>query len=93
VSAAWPHDQAGERHDRTITVNGEQQHGVDQMFWAGYPNMVYLPSTVAPAGQSPEGLPLGLQAVAAEGEDKTAIEFCRLTANEIFGFQAPPGYE
>jgi len=55
--------------------------------------MVYLPSTVAPAGQSPEGLPLGLQAVAAEGEDKTAIEFCRLTANEIFGFQAPPGYE
>ena len=93
VSAAWPHDQAGERHDRTITVNGQQQYGVDQMFWAGYPNMVYLPSTVAPAGQSPEGLPLGLQAVAAEGEDKTAIEFCRLTASEIFGFQAPPGYE
>jgi hypothetical protein len=31
--------------------------------------------------------------VAAEGEDKTAIEFCRLTASEIFGFQAPPGYE
>jgi len=31
--------------------------------------------------------------VAAEGEDKTAIEFCRLTASEIFGFQAPRGYE
>ena len=48
---------------------------------------------VAPAGQSPEGLLLSLQAVAAEGEDKTAIEFCRLTASEIFGFQAPRGYE
>jgi amidase len=93
VSAAWPHDQAGERHDRTIMVNGKQQLGVDQMFWAGYPNMVFLPSTVAPAGQCPDGLPLGLQAVAAEGEDKTAIEFCRLTASEVYGFQAPPGYD
>ncbi len=93
TSAAWPHDQAGERQDRTITVNGKQQLGVEQMFWAGYPNMVFLPSTVAPAGHSPEGLPLGLQAVAAEGEDKTAIEFCRLTSAEIFGFRPPPGYD
>ncbi|MDA1101164.1 MAG: amidase [Proteobacteria bacterium] len=93
TSAAWPHDQAGERHERSITVNGKQQLGVNQMFWAGYANMVFLPSTVAPAGHSPEGLPLGLQAVAAEGEDKTAIEFCRLTSAEIFGFRPPPGYD
>jgi amidase len=93
ASAAWPHDQAGERHDRTITINGKQQLGVMQMFWAGYPNMVFLPSTVAPAGQSPDGLPLGLQAVAAEGEDKTAIEFCRLVSTEIVGFSPPPGYD
>ncbi|MBT4487341.1 MAG: amidase [Rhodospirillaceae bacterium] len=93
TSAAWPHDQEGERHNRFITVNGKPQRGVDQMFWAGYPNMVFLPSTVAPAGQSPEGLPLGLQAVAAEGEDKTAIEFCRLTSAEIYGFKAPTGYD
>ena len=93
TSDAWPHDQAGERHNRTITVNNKQQPVVDQMFWAGFPNMVFLPSTVAPAGLSPAGLPLGLQAVAAQGEDKTAIEFCRLISSEIFGFQPPPGYE
>ena len=93
TSAAWPHDQAGERHDRTIVVNNKQQPTTDQMFWAGFPNMVFLPSTVAPAGLSPEGLPLGLQAVAAQGEDKTAIEFCRLTSTEIHGFQPPPGYD
>ena len=93
TSDAWPHDQAGERHNRTITVNSKQQPVVDQMFWAGFPNMVFLPSTVAPAGLSPAGLPLGLQAVAAQGEDKTAIEFCRLISSEIFGFQPPPGYE
>ena len=93
TSDAWPHDQEGERHNRTIMVNNKQQSVVDQMFWAGFPCMVYLPSTVAPAGLSPAGLPLGLQAVAAQGEDKTAIEFCRLISAEVFGFQAPPGYE
>ena len=53
TSAAWPHDQAGQRHDRVITVNGANQPTTDQMFWAGYPNMVNLPSTVAPAGLTP----------------------------------------
>jgi amidase len=93
TSAAWPHDQAGQRHDRVITVNGANQPTTDQMFWAGYPNMVNLPSTVAPAGLTPDGLPVGLQAVAAEGEDKTSIEFCKLTARDIAGFQPPPGYD
>ncbi len=93
ASAAWPHDQEGERHDRTITVNGKEQPTTTQLFWAGFPNMVFLPSTVSPAGFSPEGLPLGLQAVAAEGEDKTAIEFCRLVSEQIQGFQPPPGFD
>ena len=70
ASAAWPHDQEGERYDRTITVNDKQQPTTDQLFWAGFPNVVFLPSTVAPAGLTPTGLPVGLQAVAAEGEDK-----------------------
>ena len=74
-------------------VNGKPQPTTTQLFWAGFPNMVFLPSTVAPAGFSPEELPLGLQAVAAEGEDKTAIEFCRLVSTEIAGFQPPPGFD
>ncbi|SLN75957.1 amidase [Oceanibacterium hippocampi] len=92
ASAAWPHDQSGERHDRTITVNGREQPTTDQLFWAGYSGVVYLPSTVSPAGLTDAGLPVGLQAVAAHGEDRTSIEFCRLLAAEIGGFVPPPGY-
>jgi amidase len=92
ASQAWPHDQTGERHDRTITVNGRQQPTTDQLFWAGFMNVVYLPSTVAPAGLTPEGLPVGLQAVTAQGEDKTSIEFCKLTSREIASFQPPPEF-
>ena len=92
-SAAWPHDQDGERHDRVITVNNQAQPTTDQLFWAGYSGMVYLPSTVAPAGLTKAGLPVGLQAVAAHGEDHTSIAFCRLAAEVIGGFTPPPGYD
>ncbi len=60
ASAACPHDQQGERHDRTITVNGKQVPTTDQLFWAGFSGFAYLPSTVAPAGFTPSGLPVGV---------------------------------
>lgn len=91
-SAAWPHDQEGARHDRVITVNNQAQPTTDQLFWAGYSGMVYLPSTVAPAGLTKAGLPVGLQAIAGHGEDHTSIAFCRLAAEVIGGFTPPSGY-
>ena len=48
---------------------------------------------VAPAGLTKAGLPVGLQAAAAHGEDHTSIVFCRLAAEVIGGFTPPPGYD
>jgi amidase len=93
LGAAWPHDQVGERHDRTITVDNHEVPTTDQMFWAGFPGLVYLPAAVAPLGLNAAGLPLGVQVIAGHLEDKTAIEFCRLLADEIGGFRPPPGYD
>jgi amidase len=92
-SAAWPHDQKGERWARTIPVNGKPQPTTDQMFWAGYPGVVYLPAIVGPAGLTAQGLPVGYQAIAASGRDKTAIAFARFVEREIGGFVPPPGYD
>src|SRR5262249_28400717 len=64
ASAAFPHDHAGERWERVITVNNGAQPTTTQMFWAGYSGAFYLPSTVAPTGLSPQGLPIGVQIVA-----------------------------
>jgi amidase len=50
------------------------------------------PATTAPAGLSRSGLPVGLQIVGPYLEDATPIGFARLLAEEIGGFQAPPGY-
>jgi amidase len=92
ASAAFPHDHVGERHERTIVVNGRRVPTTDQLFWAGYSCLVYLPATVAPCGFTPAGLPVGVQIVAPQYADRTAIHFARLLEREFQGFVPPPGY-
>ena len=77
---------------RTVLVNGEPRPYFEQVFWAGIATLSYLPSTVFPTGLSDQGLPIGLQAIGAEFDDRTTIEFAGLVAKEIGGFQPPPGY-
>jgi amidase len=92
ASAAFPHDQQGDRHERLIDVNGKRVPTTDQLFWAGYSGCFYLPSTVAPLGLTPQGLPTGVQIIARQYEDLTALHFAELIEDNFFSFQPPPGY-
>ena len=91
-SAAFPHDQAGERHERTILVNGKRVPTTDQLFWAGYSGCFYMPSTVAPVGLTPQGLPSGVQIVAPQYGDFTALRFAELLERDYAHFVPPPNY-
>ncbi len=95
ASAAFPHDHEheGKRWRRRITVNNKRVPPTDQLFWAGYSGVVFLPSTVGPLGIAPSGLPAGYQAIAAQGRDKTSIAFARLVEKAFGGFAPPPGYD
>ena len=90
---AWPHDHQGERWMREIAVNGQPVPVTDQRFWSGLSGVVYLPSTVGPAGFTRSGLPLGYQAIAGFGRDRTAVAFSRAVERELGGFVAPPGFD
>ena len=92
ASAAFPHDQEGERHDRLIMVNGRDVPTTDQLFWAGYSGAFLLPSTVAPLGLTPQGLPSGVQIVTRQYGDHTSIRFAELIEREYASFTPPPGY-
>ena len=93
ASAAFPHDQQGERHERLITVNGMRVSTIDQRFWAGYSGNFYLPSTVAPIGLVPEGLPVGVQIITREYDDLTALKVAEWIEEEYYSFVAPPGMD
>jgi amidase len=92
TTAAFPHNQKGERWERMLTVNGKPQPSTTQLFWAGYTCNVYVPSTVAPAGLTSEGLPVGVQIVGPQYGDHTCIHFARLLEREFQGFVPPPGF-
>jgi len=91
ATPAFEHDQSP-MPTRKLKVDADEQPYFKQLFWAGLITAPYLPSTVFPTGPSLTGLPIGLQAVGAEYDDLVTIDFARLLAREIGGFQPPPGY-
>jgi len=93
ATAAFCHNQQGERWERMIQVNGQPQPSTTQMFWAGYSCNFYLPATVAPVGLTTGGLPVGIQIVGPQYGDYTCIAFARLLEREFQGFIPPPGFE
>jgi amidase len=92
ATPAQPHNHEGEPFSRIIPVNGKQVSVGDQLFWAGYAGLCYLPAAVAPAGQSPDGLPIGVQIIGGQYRDLTCIRLARLLEREYRGFVPPPGY-
>jgi amidase len=92
VSAAFPHDQQGLRHLRTIVVDNKKVPVVDQIFWAGYSCVTYLPATAAPIGQSQDGLPIGVQIIGPQYGDYETIAFAKLLEKEYRSFVPPPAY-
>ena len=92
ATPAFPHDHS-DRSVRTLEVDGRRVDFNGQLFWAGLTTTCFLPSTVAPAGLTPDGLPVGVQIAGAEFDDLTTLRVARLLADEIGGFVPPPGWD
>ncbi|MBK1662314.1 amidase [Paracraurococcus ruber] len=92
ATAAVPHDQQGERWQRSIPVNGRPVPVTDQLFWAGFSGMALLPASVAPVALSAEGLPIGVQIIGPAYGDLGCIDVARLLEKEYRAFVPPPGW-
>ena len=92
VTPAFPHDPSEPMPARKMRVNGAEVPYFNQLFWAGLATASYLPATIAPAGRSPDGLPVGVQIVGPEMADRRTIWLADELAGLIGGFQPPPGY-
>jgi amidase len=92
TTVAFPHNHVGEPFERAHVVNGKDRPIAEQLFWAGYSGLFYLPSTVAPAALTPQGLPTGVQIIGRQYGDLTCIRLARLLEREYRGFVPPSGY-
>ncbi|MCD0503074.1 amidase [Bordetella petrii] len=89
ATPAFPLDEAGEPWQRSLTVNGQQQPMTTQLFWAGFSGLCGLPSTVAPAGRSAAGLPVGVQIVAQRRHDLTSLRVAQWLEALGYGYRPP----
>ncbi len=91
LDVAFEH-QSGEQKDRLLSIDGRS---VPYMLNIVYPMWAIhtgQPSTAFPAGLSPNGLPLGLQAIGPYLGDRTTMRFAQLLEREWHSFEPPPGY-
>lgn len=86
-TTAPEHDDEQDRHARTITVNGQQRPYFDQLAWSGLAGVANLPVVVVPINLASDGLPVGLQVMAASHDDLTALAFaeCLTEAGSTLG--------
>ena len=88
---AFPHETRA-WEERELIIDGRAVRYGDQFHWAGLATLCCLPSTALPAGFSPDGMPVGLQAIGPFLEDRTPIRFAELVEREFGGFVTPPSY-
>lgn len=92
ATAAFEHNQKGERWQRMISVNGTPQPTTTQLFWAGLSGMAYLPSAVVPVAFSDERLPIGVQIIGPQYGDLQCIAAAKFLERELQPFVAPDDF-
>jgi amidase len=92
-TVAVPHDPHHAWHERRIMIKGKSTSPADPTFWGGFFTVAYLPATVAPAGLSKSGLPVGVQIVGPAYGDNTCIAVAERLEREFQGFMPPKGWE
>jgi amidase len=92
-TVAVPHDPHHAWHERRIMIKGKSTSPADPTFWGGFFSVAYLPATVAPAGLSKSGLPVGVQIVGPAYGDNTCIAVAQRLEREFQGFIPAKGWE
>ncbi len=89
---AFPHAHQKAWTDRKIdTPEGKREYS-DVLRWVSIATLTGCPATVAPAGRTTKGLPVGIQILGPYLEDATPIAIAGLIADVIGGFEPPPDY-
>jgi amidase len=90
--AAFPHDHTEQSRRTLDTPEGKLPYFDALLSYMSLAILTGCPATVAPAGKTRQGLPVGLQIVGPFLEDATPIRVASLLAKENGGFTPPPGY-
>jgi amidase len=89
---AFPHDHSEQARRTLPTPEGPLPYMRGLLGYMSVANLTGCPATVAPAGRTANGLPVGIQILGPYLEDATPIRLASLLAKENGGFTPPVGY-
>ena len=87
------HDDKRYWHQMQLEVAARPLSAVDATFWGAMATLAHLPATVAPAGVTPAGLPVGVQIMGPEYGDNTCLAIAQFLERHFQGFASPPGWD
>jgi amidase len=92
IVPAFKHQHQHEFFQRSVeTTDGPRPHA-DMLAWISPATLTGCPATVAPAGRTDGGLPVGIQIMGPYLEDATPIRLASLISNVVGGFRPPPRF-
>ena len=86
---AFPHDQRAFQNRRLTTSDGQSLAYTSLLNWIALATACHLPATTVPAGQTPGGLPVGVQLIGAFGADSKTLSVAQAIDETVRGFKAP----
>jgi amidase len=89
---AFPFDESAPREARMLDIDGRAVPYNSQGFWQGIATVSYLPASIAPIGQTAEGLPISVQVIGPYLGDLTTIGFARLLEQEYASYTPPKAF-
>ena len=89
--SAPPHDKTP-WETRFVPTPGRKRPYDDLFLWISFATLAGLPATVAPIGQTKDGLPVGIQIIGPYLEDATPIDVAGKLADVVGGFKPPKGF-
>ena len=77
-------------HERSWTIDGKTVEYLDAWSYTEWFNLLGNPAAVVPVGQSPEGLPIGVQIVGRPWEEEQVLAVAELLEKECGAWRKPP---
>jgi len=87
----FPHDQSLPLAARKLAIDGKTMNYLDMLFWIALATALHAPALALQAGQTAEGLPVGVQLVGPWNSEDRLFDFAAAVEEGLGGFRPPPG--